>query len=64
MSDALEMSRIETISLEDARAVTGGMMKLPTAVAPSTTLTTDTGWTWGTVTDLPASEGIGIVIHF
>jgi hypothetical protein len=22
------------------------------------------GWTWGTVTDLPANEGIGIVIHF
>jgi hypothetical protein len=44
-------------------AVTGGMMKLPTVV-PATTVKTDYGWTWGTVSDLPASAGVGIVIRF
>jgi hypothetical protein len=52
------------ISFDDAAKVCGGMIKLPGGPTVPTAGKSDTGWTWGTVSDLPASEGIGIVIHF
>ena len=52
-----------TLSGEESLMVSGGMMKLPTAVSPPKVAGNE-GWTWGTVTDLPANEGIGIVIQF
>jgi hypothetical protein len=65
MSNTLDTDAyITLISLDDAAKVSGGMIKLPGGPAIPSAGKGDTGWTWGTVTDLPASEGIGIVIHF
>jgi hypothetical protein len=55
---------ITQISADEAAQISGGMMKLPTVPTAPKAGGMDTGWTWGTVTDLPASEGVGIVIHF
>jgi hypothetical protein len=57
------VDEITPISLDDAAKVSGGMMKLPGPVV-SQAPKSDTGWTWGTVSELPPSEGIGVVIHF
>jgi len=59
-----QASGITLISPDDAAKISGGMMKLPTGPAVPTVGKLDTGWTWGTVTDLPPSEGVGVVIHF
>jgi hypothetical protein len=55
---------IKPISADQAALVSGGMMKLPTNTTAPKAGVLDSGWTWGTVTDLPASQGVGIVIHF
>jgi hypothetical protein len=55
---------ITLISWADATRVSGGRMKqigpaVPTVGQPGE------GWTWATsVTELPANEGVGIVVHF
>ena len=51
------------LSPDDVALVSGGMMK---QLGPphSTPVNSDTGWTWGTVTELDPSKGIGVVIHF
>lgn len=51
------------LSPDDVALVSGGMMK---QLGPphSTPVNADTGWTWGTVTELDPSKGIGVVIHF
>jgi hypothetical protein len=59
-----QASGITPISRDDAAEISSGMMKLPTGPAVPTVGKLDTGWTWGTVTDLPPSEGVGVVIHF
>jgi hypothetical protein len=52
------------ISADEAAQVSGGMMKLPTVPTAPKVGGMDNGWTWGTVTDLPANQGVGVVIHF
>jgi hypothetical protein len=57
-------SQPRVISSAETMLVVGGMIKVdrPDVKLPSAGL--DDGWTWGTVSDLPASKGVGIVILF
>jgi hypothetical protein len=55
---------IRPILKPEMTAVAGGMMKLPGAPGLPAAQPGE-GCTWASsVTDLPASQGVGIVIHF
>jgi hypothetical protein len=63
MQDFSDGNGWRMLSDDEGAMVSGGMMKLPKPVSVPVAVGNQ-GSTWGTVTDLPASEGIGIVIHF
>lgn len=63
MQDFSDGDGWRTLSDDEGSMISGGMMKLPTVGGPPKVAGND-GWTWGTVTELPANEGIGVVIHF
>ncbi len=58
------LQEIRLLLANEAAAVAGGMMKLPGPPRLPVGQPGE-GWTWATsITDLPPSQGVGIVIHF
>ncbi len=62
--DRYERQGIRPLLDAEMRAVSGGRMKLP-GPPPVPAVQPGEGWTWASsITELPPSQGVGIVIHF
>ncbi len=55
-----DSNAIRTITADEAAAVAGGLAMVEKPPKPQP----DNGSSWGSVSELPANDGIGTVFHF